>query len=81
MKITIKPQDGFTTRIETEQGPMILDEEETIQLMQNAPEAGYKVKVIFSYRRYHVTANVKNAALELAGLSGIEAAKANEVEF
>ena len=74
MKLEIRPENGFDTSIETEQGKMVLSEDETIELMENA-QGVYSVKLILSYRGYHVTGDVQSKALELAGLSGLDAAR------
>lgn len=75
MEITIRPANSQDTRIETEQGPMILSPEETMELMENGQAAGYEITVQLKANGYTLGREIVNKALELAGLSSFQAAQ------
>jgi hypothetical protein len=75
MEITIRPADGFNAEIETNQGPQVLSDADTIALMENGKAAGYSFRVELKACGYRLNFDIERKALELAGLESFEAAK------
>lgn len=81
MEIEIRPADGFSVEVN---GEMVIGEEDAISLMENGKNEGYGVKVTLRAYGFTMNSNVERAALRLAGLSGLAAAKATasgRIEF
>ena len=81
-KVVIRPNSG-TNEVEVSDGTMVLDDEDAITLMEALKAEGHKFRVEFRAYGFRLSAGVEKKALELAGLTGLKAAKYTKgfVEF